>query len=55
MPVHPTEKQLELFRPRTPGPRWRQLPTPVQRKAMTLLASLLRQTLAERREASDER
>lgn len=55
MPVHPTEKQLELFRPRTPGPCWRQLPTPVQRKALTLLASLLRQTLAERQEVSDER
>jgi len=55
MPVHPTEKQLELFRPSTPRPRWRQLPTPVQRKTLTLLASLLRQTLVERREASDER
>lgn len=55
MSTRPTEKQLELFRPRNPRPRWRQLPTPVQRKTLTLLASLLRQTLAERREANDER
>ena len=55
MPKRLIEKQLELFRPPSPRPRWHQLPTPVQRKTLTLLASLLRQTLAERREANDER
>ncbi len=50
----PRAHQLHLFRPRPQQPRWVELPLQIRRKALPLLASLLRATLAIK-EASDER
>lgn len=46
--------QLQLFLPRPRQPQWVELPLPIRRKALPLLASLLRAAQAIK-EASDER
>ncbi len=50
----PRAHQLHLFCPRPQQPRWVDLPLPIRRKALPLLASLLRAAQASQ-EASDER
>lgn len=48
-------QQLDLFRPRPKRPRWNELPLDTRRKALPLLAALLRSTHLKRQEAGDER
>jgi hypothetical protein len=54
-PTRRTLHQLQLFHARPRRPRWAELPIEIRRKALPLLASLLRVTLRADKEASDER
>ena len=47
-------EQPDLFRPAPTGPEWRTLPEEARRQAVALLARLMREGAAARREAGDE-
>ena len=54
-PSRSVRRQLLLFRPRPPLPRWERLPDDIRRMTLPLIASLLRDALQAVSEASDER